>query len=231
MDPSELMKAFARGTNLLLDHGIKLTQWGDQVHRYWGYPAVICVYDLVVDDLHLVEAVNLLQNSDIGFKLVDPPFSARAQGPLEAKGYHFVHKADQKRFPTRLHLIPGSLVHLSNHHGDLVRSPFDPAREFYIPKLPEHCISLIRCMEDYPEDAADRSPAQHSLYILIAAAIYKETNVGGKIYVPEEETESEEEFKVRQKRAVQEIQAWELSEDDEPYRPKMIRFLQHNSIS
>ncbi|KAF3274980.1 hypothetical protein TWF132_003034 [Orbilia oligospora] len=231
MDPNGLMKAFARGTNLLLDHGIHLTQWGDQVHLYWGYPAIVCVYDFAVDDLRLAEAVSLLQNADMGFELVDPPLSARAKGPLGMKGYHFVHEVDRKRFPTRLRLIPGSLVHLSSRHGDLVHSPFDSARQLYLPKLPEYCISLIRCMEDYPEDAMDRYLAQTSLHILIAAAIYKESNVGGKIYVPEEETESEQEFKARQKIAIQEIQAWELPEDDEPYRPTMIRFLQFNSIS
>lgn len=86
-------------------------------------------------------------------------------------------------------------------------------------------------MEDYPEDAADRCLAQSSLHILIAAAIYKEPNVGGKIYVPEEETEPEQEFNARQKIAIQEIEAWELPGDDEPYRAIMIKFLQFNSIS
>lgn len=231
MGANEIIKAFARGTNLLLDHGMSLIQWGEQVHWYWGYPAVVCVFDFAVEDSRLSEAVSLLEKKDTGFKLVDPPFSVRAKGALGKKGYHFVHQVDQKSFPTRLHLMPESLVHLSSHQADLVRSPFDSTRELYIPKLPEHCISLIRCMEDYPEKAIDRCPARRFLHILIATAIYKEPNVGGKIYIPEEETESEEDFKVRQKKAIQEIEAWELLESNEPYRSKMIKFLQYNSIS
>ncbi|KAK6505178.1 hypothetical protein TWF481_007097 [Arthrobotrys musiformis] len=222
---NEIMNFFAKGTNLLLDHGITLIQWGDQVHVHWGYPAVIFAYDFAVEDSRLEEAARLIENSDTGFKSISPSLGVRAQGALLVKGYRFIHQADNQNYPTHLHLVPESLVHLSVHQADLVPSPFDPTREVHRPRLPELCISLIRCMEDYRENSMDRWPAKHSLLILIGAAIFREPNMGGKIYIPEEETESEEDYKKKQDKAIQEIEAWELTKDDEPYRPKLIKFL------
>ncbi|KAK6527954.1 hypothetical protein TWF281_009214 [Arthrobotrys megalospora] len=230
MAAEAVKKAFSRGINILLDHGINLIEWGEQVHLYWGYPAVVSVYDFAVEDSRLDEAAKLLENSNAGFELVDPPVAAKAKGVLGEKGYHFIHQVDTKRFPSRIHLIPESLVHLSIHDAELVSSPFDSTRELYRPKLPQHCISLVKCMEDYSARSINRSLVERSLNIIITTAIYKEPKVGGKIYNPEEETESEEEFKVRQDAAIRIIEGWELSENDEPYRSKMIKFLVSNSI-
>ncbi|KAK6345165.1 hypothetical protein TWF718_007092 [Orbilia javanica] len=230
MDAEPVTQAFAEGINMILDRGISLIQWGDQVHLHWGYPATLAVYDFAIEDSRLEEAVDILKTANIGFIPVAPYLDTTVYGVLRKKGFFFIHRLDQKSFPTRLHLIPGSLVHLSIHHADLLPSPFGPAQGLYLPKLPDFCVSLIRCIEDYAADSPDTFLAERSLHVMLAAAIYKEPGVDGKIYVVEQDTESEEDFRARQKTALQEIEAWELAEDDEPYRPKMIQFLLSGSI-
>ncbi|KAF3911777.1 hypothetical protein AA313_de0206738 [Arthrobotrys entomopaga] len=227
---AELLASFARATNVLIDHGINLIEWGDQVLQSWGYPAAVSVYDYAIEDSHLEEAASLLENSDTGFKRIEPTLSAKSQGVLAEQGYHFVSKVDKKAFPTRIHLVPESLVYLSSHDADHVHSPFDPSHGLFRPKLPQHCISLIKCMTDYPADSVNRLPASHNLTALLVTAVYKYHNPGGKMYVPEEEEESEEEFFARQKAAIQDIETWDLAEKDEPYRLKLIKYITTNSI-
>lgn len=85
-------------------------------------------------------------------------------------------------------------------------------------------------MEDYPAFLAERYAAQRYLNVILTAAVYKSPDLGGKIYIPEEETESEEDFKARQNVVIKDIEGWELSEEDEPYRPTFIKFLIRNTI-
>ncbi|KAF3921895.1 hypothetical protein ABW20_dc0100709 [Dactylellina cionopaga] len=230
MPSAQILQSFANATNMLLDHGIHLLEWGDQVLLYWGYPIVIPVYDFAVEDSHLEETVNLLENPDPGFKRIDPPLSEKAKGILGERGYHFISGDDKEAQPTVLHILPESLVHLSSHDTSHVHSPFDPSRGLYRPKLPSHCASLIMCMEDYPADSINRWPAERALRILLAAAVYKLPNLGEKIWEPEDSTESEKHFKVRQNAAVRHIEHWNMTEKDEPYRSKIIKFLLTGSI-
>ncbi|KAK6544241.1 hypothetical protein TWF694_000944 [Orbilia ellipsospora] len=227
----ELRASFARATNILIDHGINLIEWGDQVLQSWGYPAVISVYDYVIEDSHLEEATSLLENPDTGFTRVEPSRAAKSQGVLAEGGCHFVSKFDKKTFPTRIHLVPESLVYLSSHDAEHVHSPFDPSHGVFRPKLPQHCISLVKCMADYAVNSVNRLPASQNLSILLVTVVYKYPNPGGKMFTPEEEDESEEEFLARQHAAIQEVEGWDLAEKDEPYRSKLIKYMLTNSIS
>ncbi|EPS45093.1 hypothetical protein H072_899 [Dactylellina haptotyla CBS 200.50] len=224
-----VMKSYAQATNLLLDHGINPIIWGDQALVSWGYPTVICVYDFAIEDSRLEEAMGLLK-THTNFKVVDPSLAAKAKGILGLSGYHLVSEADKKMWPTRMHLLPQSLVHLSSYDTELVKSPFDPNRNLLQPELQQYCISLVKCMEDYSATSANRIPAEHALLALLATAVCKIPNIGGKIWVPEEFIESEEDFQVRQSAAIREIEKWEVAEDDEVYRQKVIKYFLSKSI-
>ncbi|KAK6536921.1 hypothetical protein TWF281_001128 [Arthrobotrys megalospora] len=221
---TELLKPrFAKATNILLEHAIPLLEWGDQVLLFWGYPIAVSVYDFVVQDPLIEGATNHLESPHIGFKRIDPPLSEKAKGPLGVQGYHFIHEYDDEVQPTILHLMPQSLVHLKTSDGTHVPSPFDPSHGLFRPKLEQHCISLIKCMEDYT-DANDRLPAERALRILLASAVYEKPSIGENIWVPEG-NESSENFKSRQAAAVTEIDEWDIAEEDEGYREKIIKFL------
>jgi hypothetical protein len=90
--------------------------------------------------------------------------------------------------------------------------------------LPEHCISLVRCLEDYPCRTLDRVQPERYLLILFAAGVFKGHQFD-KLWVPEEETESEEDFLVRRSAAIREIEDWTLARKDEPYRSKLVHIL------
>ncbi|EWC47977.1 hypothetical protein DRE_02859 [Drechslerella stenobrocha 248] len=221
---SALVKqSFAEATNSLLDHGISIVQWGDQVLQHYGYPAGICIYDFVIQDSRIEEATRLLLGHP-GIEQVEPPLAAQIRGVLKTSGYYFVSKADMVTPGVYLHIIAESLVHISSAGGDTAprTSPFDPTREFLIPRLPQYCVSLVKCIQDYPEGSVDRLPARDHLFILLAAAVCRLPNVGGKILVPEELTESEESWRARQADAVREIKTWRLPGCDEPYRSNVI---------
>ncbi|KAK6503461.1 hypothetical protein TWF481_008477 [Arthrobotrys musiformis] len=222
---TELLKpCFAKATNILLEHTISLLEWGDQVLLFWGYPLAVSVYDFAIHDPLIEGATRHLESPHIGFKRIDPPLSEIEKGPLGASGYHFIYKDDDQPQPTILHLIPQSLVHLKTSDGIHVPSPFDPSHGLFRPKLAQHCISLVKCMEDYPTSAKDRHPVERSLRILLASAVYKKPNIGERIWVPEE-SESGEQFKVRQADAIEKIKEWDIAEEDEGYRDKIIEFL------
>ncbi|KAK6520764.1 hypothetical protein TWF506_001010 [Arthrobotrys conoides] len=222
---AELLKPrFAKATNILLEHTIPLLEWGDQVLQFWDYPITVSVYDFIIQDPLIEGAIHHLESPHIGFKHIDPPSSEKEKGPLGTLGYHFIHKDDDKAQPTILHLIPESLVHLKTSDGIHVPSPFDPSHGLFRPKLAQHCISLIKCMEDYPNDAKYRLPAERSLRILLASAVYEKPSIGEKIWIPED-SESEEQFKARQAIAVTKIEEWDIAEEDEGYREKIINFL------
>lgn len=108
-----------------------------------------------------------------------------------------------------------------------VPSCLDQTRTVHRPRLPEHCVSLVKCLEDYPPRSQDRSRAEGYLLILLLIGAYKETTFG-KLWVPEEELESEADFGIRRCAAVTEIGRWELSKEYEPYRQKLVEVLLSN---
>ncbi|KAK6361243.1 hypothetical protein TWF730_004985 [Orbilia blumenaviensis] len=222
---TELLKPrFAKATNILLEHTITLLEWGDQVLLFWGYPIEVTVYDFLIHDPLLEGTIDHLEAPHIGFKHIEVPLSEKEKGPLGTLGYHFVHKDDNEPQPTILHLIPQTQVHLKTSDGIHVPSPFDPSHGLFRPKLAQHCISLIKCMEDYPTDAKARLPAERTLRILLAAAVYEKPSIGERISAPEE-GETGEQFKTRQANAIAKIGEWEIAEEDEGYRDKIIKFL------
>ncbi|EPS38730.1 hypothetical protein H072_7522 [Dactylellina haptotyla CBS 200.50] len=226
---AQVQENFASATNMLLDHGIFLLEWGDQVLSYWGYPIAVPVYDFAVEDNHLDETVNLLENSDTGFKRIDPPPSEKHKGALGEKGYHFISVDDDAPEPTILHLLPETLVHLCSQDAVHVHSPFDPSRGLFRPKLPQHCVSLIRCMEDYPADSPDRNLVERALRLMLATAVYKLPPMGEELW-SQAPAESEESFRTRQAIAINHVKHWKLTEKDEPYRAKVVEYLMSGTI-
>ncbi|KAK6352784.1 hypothetical protein TWF696_004787 [Orbilia brochopaga] len=222
---------FAQATNLLLDHGITLIEWGDQILVQHGYPAVIHSYKYLIKDSEIAQAASLIE-TQTAFQRVPPSPGARAFGVIGISGYHFVSKNDHPRWPTRLHLLPESLVHLSSTGNDTepAASRFDSSRQFLRPKLPQDCASLVKCMEEFPKYSGSWMAATLPLWSLIVAAIYKEPDPGRKIWEPEELTESEEQFRVRQAEAVKFVEGWEFDEEDEPYRRKLIKILMNEPL-
>ncbi|KAL9099709.1 MAG: hypothetical protein Q9163_004831 [Psora crenata] len=217
---------FRSATNLLLDHGIPLIVWGDQVLKSHGYPVVTSVYDFIIPDSQLDHASTILRNA--GFPTVEPNLALKCAGIFGKAGYLHVSVYDRKRWPIRLHLLPESLVHLSIHDTESVPSPFDQTRTLYRPKLPEHCVSLLRCLEDYPLRSRDRARPLCYLTVLFAVGVFKEQQFD-KLWIPEEELEPEAEFQARRFAAVREIQSWKLAEKDESYRSKLVDLLFSNS--
>jgi hypothetical protein len=80
----------------------------------------------------------------------------------------------------------------------------------------------VRCLEDYPLRSQDRARPERYLTILFAVGVFKEQQFG-KLWVPEEDLESEAEFQARRFAAVREIQSWKLAE-------KMSRIAPNSSI-
>ncbi|KAF3901641.1 hypothetical protein ABW21_db0206842 [Orbilia brochopaga] len=220
----ETLLAFASATNLLLDHGINLIEWGDQVLHSYGYPIDILIYDFAVHDPLLDEAMNLISTHGDGFELADPSEAEKAHGLLGTVGYHFVFSPKSGGPPTILHLLPESVAHLWTSDCEHVHSPFDPSHGLYRPRVPQHCVSLIKCMQDYPADSDDRWTAERVLRILIAVAVYKRPHLGERIWSPDGK-ETKAEFHARQNAVVKEIEGWKLYKKDEPYRPYVIKFV------
>ncbi|RVD87760.1 uncharacterized protein DFL_001971 [Arthrobotrys flagrans] len=79
-------------------------------------------------------------------------------------------------------------------------------------------------MEDYPTDAKDMLPAERALRTLLASAVYEKPGIGEKISVPEK-TESEGQFEARQADTIAKIGNWDIVEEDEGYREKIIKLL------
>ncbi|KAJ6263783.1 hypothetical protein Dda_2354 [Drechslerella dactyloides] len=221
-----LMERFGPATNLLLDHGITLIEWGSQVLQQHGYPEVICVFDFVVKDSQIEEAAKLLETQST-WRRVDPSLGDECKGTIGISGYYFANDTDPKRVPTPIHLLPESLVHLSSTGNDAyaVPSPFDPSHTLLRPKLPQLCVSLIKCLEDYLTNSSHQILPRRYLLALIVSAIYKDPDPGGKIWVPQEEGEEEESFHRRRAEAVKVIEGWEFDGPDEVYRTKLIKFL------
>ena len=161
---------------------------------------------------------------DAGFRRLEPDISTKSMGILGTAGYIFASLRDTQRWPTMLHLLPQSLVHLTISDTEPIPSCLDQTRTVHRPRLPEHCVSLIKCLEDYPFHALNRSRAERYLLLLFLLGAYKETYLD-KLWVPEEELESEAEFQVRRAAAVKEIESWELSKEHEPYRQKLVKAL------
>ena len=170
-------------------------------------------------------ASTLLRNA--GFQTVEPNLAQKCVGIFGTAGHIHVSVHDSQRLPILLHLLPESLVHLSLHDTQSVPSRLDQTCMLYRPKLPEHCVSLVRCLEDYPLHSRDRSLPEYYLVILFAAGLYKEQYFG-KLWVPEEDLESEEDFQIRRLAVVGQIQGWKLAEKDESYRSKVVVILCSN---
>jgi hypothetical protein len=150
--------------------------------------------------------------------------SLRGCGVFGTEGYLFVSPHDINRWPTILHLLSESLVHLSRRDADPVPSPFDPTSILYQPRLPEHFISLVRCLEDYPPNTLNRCEPERYLLTLILVGLYHEKEFN-KMWDSEEEMESVEEFQVRQLSAVKEVEDWSLDDHDEAYRSAVVDIL------
>lgn len=180
------------------------------------------VYDFIVPDSRINHASTILRNA--GFQTVEPNRSLKCLGIFGTAGHLHLSAFDTQRWPIMLHLLPESLVHLSVHDSESVPSRFDQTCTLYRPKLPEHCVSLVRCLEDYPLRSRHKGEPERYLATLIAAGIYKQKEFG-KLWVPEEDLESEEEFEVRRSAAVREVQSWKLAEKDESYRSKLVNIL------
>ena len=145
-------------------------------------------------------------------------------GIFGTAGYLHVSEYDRQRWPIKLHLLPESLVHLSVHDAELVPSCFDQSRVLYRPRLPEHCVSLVKCLEDHLPRSSNRERPERDLVTLFATGVYKIKDFE-KIWITEEETESEANFRARRLAAAEEIRGWRLAEEDEPYRAKLIEIL------
>ena len=180
------------------------------------------VYNFIVPDSKMDQASTLLRNA--GFRTVEPNRSLKCVGIFGTAGRLHVSAYDKQQWPIRLHLLPESLVHLSIHDTESVPSRFDQTRTLYRPKLPEHCVSLVKCLEDYPPRSRDRSRPARYLTVLLAVGAYKEQEFG-KLWVPEEDLESEADFQARRFAAVGEIQSWKLAAKDESYRAKLVDIL------
>lgn len=180
------------------------------------------IYDFIVPDSQMDHASTILRNA--GFRTLEPSRSLKCAGIFGTAGHLHVSAYDRQQWPIRLHLLPESLVHLSIHDTESVPSRFDQTRTLYRPKLPEHCVSLVRCLEDYPLRSRDRGRPERYLTILFAVGVFKEQQFG-KLWVPEEDLESKAEFQARRFAAVREIQSWKLAEKDESYRSKLVDIL------
>lgn len=155
---------------------------------------------------------------------MEPDLSTRSLGILGTAGHLFASPRDTQRWPTKLHLLPQSVVHLTIRDTEPVPSCLDQTRTVHRPRLPEHCVSLVKCLEDYPPHSRDRCGPGRHLLILLAIGAYKEKTFD-KLWVPEEELESEADFGVRRSAAVKEIGQWELLKEHEPYRQKIVEVL------
>jgi len=225
---SLVQKDFAQAIKLLLDNGVHLITWGDQVLKSHGYPALVMVYDFIVPDARIEDCARLLLKT--GLLQVEPNISLRGRGVFGTEGYLFVSPHDTNRWPTILHLLSESLVHLNHRDTDPVPSPFDPTSILYRPRLPEHCISLVRCLEDYPPSTLNRREPERYLLTLILVGLYHEKEFD-KMWDPEEEMESEEKFQAKQLSAVKEVEDWSLDDQDEAYRSAVVDILHSGTRS
>ena len=128
------------------------------------------VYDFIVSDSQMDHASTILRNA--GFRTLEPSRSLKCAGIFGTAGHLHVSAYDRQQWPIRLHLLPESLVHLSIHDTESVPSHFDQTRTLYRPKLPEHCVSLVRCLEDYPLRSRDRARPERYLTILFAVGVF-----------------------------------------------------------
>lgn len=177
-------------------------------------------YRFVVSDEAIDLAADILHEA--GLRRVKPDDSAECQGVFGTTGHYFVSPYDPKRQPTRLHILPQSLVHLEISDADLSPKWLDLDLQIYRPRLPELCVALMRCIDDYPAKSRNRSQPRIQLRVLIAIGAYKEEGVGGKIWVPEEETESEADFQIRKAKAIEDVRSWPLREGVEQYRERVV---------
>lgn len=141
-------------------------------------------------------------------------------GKFGTEGALFALQDDQSASPLRLHMLPESLAHLNAEDADTTSSSIKPDLRILRPRLPEYCVSLIRCLEDYPLGSEDRLQPERYLSILLAVGAYKETYFD-KIYELEEETESDEQFEIRRASALEVIESWTMREEIEAYRVKL----------
>ncbi|KAF2761491.1 hypothetical protein EJ05DRAFT_507158 [Pseudovirgaria hyperparasitica] len=208
-----------RAVRRLLDHNIELIEWGDQVLESFGYPSVTSVFAFAVNDSTIGLACHILLEA--GFCCVEPSLSLRCLGVFGTAGHLFVSSDDKTRSPTLLQILPQSLVHLQTKDTELSEFWVNLDLKVHRPKLAELCIALVRCLKDYQIGSLDRLEPERHLATLIAAGIYKERSFG-KIWVPEEELESESDFQARKSIAIEEIAGWTLRKDIEQYRKDLI---------
>ena len=174
-------------------------------------------WEYAIPDNDLQTASDLL--AEHGFPFVAPnPLCVSTYGDFVGKGrqHGVVYETLKKPLiEPLLQLVPLSITCISLNSLRHTSSGGHPGPNIYRLPLPEHCLSLIKCISSYPLDSSSRNNPLLELSVLNAQAIFEYRYYYKDWYEPEE---SEEEYQEKIQFALKKVRSWILPESMDYWR-------------
>lgn len=182
------------------------------------------IWEYAISDDDLQSASDLL--AEHGFPYVPENRGlVRTYGDFEDKGRYHRSVKDSPKRKILLQLLPLSITGVSLDDLRCAPSNKHPGPTIYRLPLPQHCLSLIRCIASYPPESDSRNKPTFELAQLVAFAIFEYQYYFKDWDQPEE---SEEEYREKVQIALKKVRSWNLPEGTTCWRELLETLVEGN---